>query len=1279
MTAPAIIQDLVNRFRDSRELYRSGRYNEAQLRLEFLNPFFEALGWDMVNRSNFAPQYREVIHEDSLEVEGSAKAPDYAFRIGTTRKFFVEAKKPAVDIRYAIHPAYQLRRYAWNAHLPLSILTDFEELAVYDCRTRPDPKDSAATGRVMLFTFEEYVDRWDELAQIFARDAVWNGSFDRYAEGSKGKRGTTEVDAEFLKEIEEWRILLARNIALRNFRSSAAADPTPSREGNKGAKSPELAEGSGFQTVKASEAKQPPSLHRAERQLNYAVQTTIDRILFLRICEDRQIEPTDQLLQIAGGSDIYAHLLLLFQKADQKYNSGLFHFGKEKGQTSEPDTFTPTLVIDDKVLRQIIKSTYFPCPYIFNEIPVEILGQVYEQFLGKVIRLTPGGQAKVEEKPEVRKAGGVYYTPRYIVDYIVQNTLGRLLGDSTGVRTDSIHQETSSSHSTATNNPPPSSPSLRPKEGLEGVGGSRSLLGETGTNINGQQSGFVSFPPSNEGDGGTNPSFTPSREGEEGGGALGENAPEPHGTARITPSEEKEQVANPSSTPTWEPDQVAKPPEFAQGSGSYNLSKDGLMESIRPNPVLSADAGTNPTLTPTQALNSADHTPSREGGEGGGTVNLFQNEQMDTIRSTPALVEDAGTNQKLTPTQALNLRVVDPACGSGSFLLGAYQYLLDWHLNYYLSHDPQSHTRGKNPPLVAAEGGEYRLTTETKKRILTSNIYGVDIDAQAVEVTKLSLLLKLLEGETGQLSLGFERVLPDLGNNIRCGNSLIGWDYFKGQMFPDEEEIQRVNPFDWQRAFPHVFAEGGFDAVIGNPPYIRIQSIREWAPNDVDHYRKIYPSASTGNFDIYVIFVEKGLSLLNEHGLLGYILPHKFFQASFAAPIREIISQGNHLRKVVHFGAEQVFSNATTYTCLLFLSAQSNDSFKFTSIKSLDAIETVLKESDTGEPNPDYLSAPLPAPAFGGKEWHFSANSAHIVLDKLRQQPLTLGDITKKIFVGLQTSADKIYVLEKIEEREETVLCYSKSLQKEVEIERGLLKPFLMGKDVHRYEKPVAKNYVIFPYLIENPPAQLMSQSYIKQAYPAGWEYLLQNRKDLGARESGRMVGDQFYAYIYPKSLLEFKNNKIMTPDIAYGPQFTYDNSGLYHTTTVYSLLFNDDRKESPLYFLGILNSAVMWFFLSNTGNVMRGGYFRYKTNYLSPFPIPTINFSDPIKADKHSRMVDMVSRVLDLKKQNPNTPIDRTRDSEFIRLFEKEIDRLTYSLFNLNNWEIETLEDAIK
>lgn len=158
MTAPAIIHSLVNRFRDSRELYRSGRYNEAQLRQEFLNPFFEALGWDIYNKNRFSPEYRDVVVEDSLEIEGSAKAPDYAFKIGPARKFYVEAKKPAVDIKYDIHPAYQLRRYAWNAHLPLSILTDFEEFAVYNCKNKPDPKDSAATARDLFYRYTDYIE-----------------------------------------------------------------------------------------------------------------------------------------------------------------------------------------------------------------------------------------------------------------------------------------------------------------------------------------------------------------------------------------------------------------------------------------------------------------------------------------------------------------------------------------------------------------------------------------------------------------------------------------------------------------------------------------------------------------------------------------------------------------------------------------------------------------------------------------------------------------------------------------------------------------------------------------------------------------------------------------------------------------------------------------------------------------------------------------------------------------------------------------------------------------
>jgi predicted type IV restriction endonuclease len=523
MPAPDNIKQLVERFEQHRDAYRLGRYNETQLRREFLDPFFEALGWDIFNKQGYAELYKDVIHEDSLLIEGENKAPDYAFRVGGTRKFFVEAKKPAVNIEFNIHPAFQLRRYAWSAKLPLGILTDFEEFAVYDCRIRPDKGDKASTGRIKLLSYKDYVEKWDEIAAVFSRDAVLKGSFDEYAEGINASRrkSTTEVDDAFLAEIERWRELLAKNIALRN-----------------------------------------PSL--SVRELNYAVQMTIDRIVFLRICEDRGIERDEQLKDIAtpgppvlrtsphfrqknqgdenskigenGGNRgglVYAGLCRLFKHADARYNSGLFHFKDEKDQSSPIDSLTLSLKIDDKVLQDILKNLYYPeSPYVFREIPSDILGQVYERFLGKVIRLTAGHQAKVEEKPEVRKAGGVFYTPTFIVEYIVLNTVGKL---------------------------------------LEGM----------------------------------------------------------------------------------------------------------------------------------------------------------------------------------TPKEVARLKFLDPACGSGTFPLGAFQYLLDWHLKWYMEHEPEKWATGRQPAIFQIKDG-WQLTTAKKKEILLNNIYGVDIDLQAVEVTKLSLLLKVLEGESNE-------------------------------------------------------------------------------------------------------------------------------------------------------------------------------------------------------------------------------------------------------------------------------------------------------------------------------------------------------------------------------------------------------------------------------------------------------------------------------------------------------------------------------------------------
>lgn len=369
MTAPETIKSLVRKFGLNIAQYKSSQYNETQTRIDFLNPFWRELGWDMDNAAGYAINYRDVIHEDSIKLRvgernANSKAPDYAFRIGGVRKFFLEAKKPSVDLKKDASPAYQLRCYGWSCGLPVSVLSDFEEFAVYNCRIKPVHTDKASAARIKYLNYTDYVDRWDEIAEIFHRENILCGSFDRFVESKKSRSGTSEVDEEFLKEIESWREILAKDLAKNN---------------------PEL----------------------SVQDLNFAVQITIDRLLFLRMAEDRGIEPEDQLQKLSQAPNIYSRLLEIYRTSDEKYNSGFFHFDEEKDQFDAPDTLTPGLTFSDKSLHEIISRIYPPkSPYRFDAFPVEILGNVYERFLGKIVRLTPARQVKVEEKPEVRKAGG---------------------------------------------------------------------------------------------------------------------------------------------------------------------------------------------------------------------------------------------------------------------------------------------------------------------------------------------------------------------------------------------------------------------------------------------------------------------------------------------------------------------------------------------------------------------------------------------------------------------------------------------------------------------------------------------------------------------------------------------------------------------------------------------------------------------------------------------------------------------------------------------------------
>lgn len=1018
MSAPTKIIELVERFDRNIDSYKAGNYNETQVRREFIDPFFKELGWDIDNRKGYAEAYKEVIHEDIVKIGGATKAPDYSFRIGGVRKFFVEAKKPSINIREDIGPSFQLRRYAWSAKLPLSILTDFEEFAVYDSRVKPFQSDKASKARTMYLKYEDYIDKWDDIYSIFSMDAILKGSFDKYTVSNKLKKGTAEVDTAFLQEIEVWRELLARNFALRN-----------------------------------------PNL--TCKELNFSVQRTIDRIIFLRICEDRGIEVYGNLMALLNGNNVYERLRKLFYDADARYNSGLFHFHSEKGRNEPPDELTNHLSLDDSILKKIIKSLYYPeSPYEFSVISTEILGQVYEQFLGKVIRLTSKHQAKIEEKPEVKKAGGVYYTPSYIVNYIVKNTVGKL---------------------------------------LEGK----------------------------------------------------------------------------------------------------------------------------------------------------------------------------------TPKEAAEIKIVDPACGSGSFLIGAYQFLLDWHLKWYeenlaplfidgklpqgkeykkflpsakIIKSKKTKKKNENIPIYQIRKNEWRLKSSERKRILLDNIHGVDIDTQAVEVTKLSLLLKVLEEiESEQLSFFKERYLPDLSDNIKCGNSLIGTDIYNNQQLSllGETEQERINPFDWESEFKDVFdrKNPGFDVVIGNPPYVRQEILKKNKSYFKQHFNVYH-----GLTDLYAYFFEKGINILDRGGIFSFIVANKWFRTNYAIPLRSWLLNFN-IEEIIDFGDLPVFNRVTTYPCVIRIT------------KSIPTTEVICAHIESLQF--DNLENYLTKKRFRIEQgklipeiWMLVEDNVRSLIEKLQSTGKTLNEyINGELYSGIKTGLNDAFEIEQ-NFRNQLEIAEMESM--------ALIKPFLEGKDIKRYNTSKNRKYLIFI------PKGWTNELIERGKDPWGWfkkKYILLSthfEKYMEKAKNRGDKGDYWWELRACDYYDAFYKTKIIYPNICKQPEFTMDSNMTFANQKCF-IIPRDDK-----YLLGILNSKLMFFLFKNILPKLRGGFLEPSYIYLKNFPIKVIDFSKEDERVIHDKIGSLVDKMLTLHRDFDETkiPQEKKRLQRQIEATDRQIDDSVYQLYGLTDEE---------
>ena len=413
----------------------------------------------------------------------------------------------------------------------------------------------------------------------------------------------------------------------------------------------------------------------------------------------------------------------------------------------------------------------------------------------------------------------------------------------------------------------------------------------------------------------------------------------------------------------------------------------------------------------------------------------------------------------------------------------------------------------------------------------------------------------------------------------------------------------------------------GFDVVVGNPPYVRVQGLKENYLEQTKYYEKNYVSA-TGSYDIYALFMEKGFKLINKKGLVSFILPHKFLITDFGSGIRKFFVEKRAVESLLHFGSELVFSEASTYTCIVTLSKKNKEKILFKKVNP-NKISEIFKWDKM-----DYN-------LLSNKNWDLQSEEIYNLIKKLKKQPYTVEEVFKSIFQGIATSLDDVYVFEGKEEGN-IIKGYNKKFDYEFEIEKELVKPILGGKEVSKYCNMKIKNYVLFPYHRINNKMEIVDIKYIENNLPLTKKYLENFEKEIKGREKGKMSNRQdWYAYIYPKNLDKFDSSKIMTREISLGCNMTYDSEGkIYHNTKVYSFVKNKKFNVDDKFYLALLNSKVMWFFIKNTGSEYSGGYYVFKTNYLKPFPLPEIPDNAEMFIEKADKMLFLNKNLQELSQK---------------------------------------------
>jgi adenine-specific DNA-methyltransferase len=993
---------LVDKFLLNNEYYLSSEYQEAHVRDEFIDKLFVALGWD-VNHNEQHDPYRQEVRIEKPEKKAKGRA-DYAFSISPQYKrvrFFVEAKRPQVNIATADN-CFQAIRYSWPQRLPIAVLTDFNYLYIIDSRYQPKI-DSAESRIVLKWHCSEFKsqEKFAQLYWLLSRDAVSNGSIELFAETELPQQQSAtkqyslfahearEFDDVFLQQLDDWRQILA----------------TAFKKANK---------------------------KLTNNQLTECVQRTLDRLVFIRFLEDKRIEPDQIVARFGQGNKKHWHDFITRCKSlDQTYNGIVF----KPHSILDSRDFDPDSTVFAEICDELTDDH---SPYNFDSIPVEILGRIYERFLGKVVQ-TSSNEVSVVEKEDVRKAGGVFYTPDYIVAYMVDQSLGA-------------------------------------------------------------------------------------------------------------------QVAN------KKPDEIIK------------------------------------------------------------------------------------------------LRIIDTACGSGSFLIGTFSFLLEVIAAYYRK-SPKSAKKG----MLENRDGDIHLSLSYKREILKKCIYGVDIDTQAVEVAQLSLYLKLMEDETTssahqqQIEIGVA-LLPTLTSNIVVGNSLVTLDHENDDLF-SIEKIRAAKSLDFKAAFPDAFNSGGFDLVIGNPPYIK-----EYTNKDAFEHVRSSPYYQ-GKMDLWYLFACRAMDWLkNETGILAYIATNNWVTNSGAKKLREKITADACIDQLIDFGDFKVFKDAGVQTMILIAKKCKTPSIYQLDYRRLSGAKRTLTDAQGLLEKVDgigreYLEPTIDRTAQSSTLLTFTNTDNQTLLNKIASKSNFKFDGKREIAQGIVAPQDSVNATAKSKLGNgfsvgQGVFIISDAEKKQLGAEKAelrIIKPYYTSSELGKYaaikknklwviytDSRFKKDDAIAPYPSIKKHLDKFSAIITSDNYPYGLHR---------ARDENFFIGE-----------------KIISLRKCGEPTFTYTDFPCYVSQT-YNVIKTD---RVNLHFLtGLLNSRLIKFWLKHQGK-MQGQNFQIDKEPLLSIPlcIPSKKIQEDI-----AKLVNLIIKFK-LDMPNSNTDADKEYLQGLINQYDNKIARTVEDIYELSEDE---------